>query len=122
MAQTKRKRRTKHRGNAAGGVEARGRTGRKPTDKERPGGVRDQARSSRLARLDREPTMRGSVNRAAIAALLFFFAVVVLFKEKPLPAAVLALVMVLIYIPMTYYTDRALWRRRQRQKQQQGKG
>ena len=30
MAQTKRKRRTKHRGNAAGMVEARGRTGRKP--------------------------------------------------------------------------------------------
>ena len=35
MAQTKRKRRTKHRGNAAGSVEARGRTGRKPTDQER---------------------------------------------------------------------------------------
>jgi hypothetical protein len=31
MAQTKRKRRTKHRGNAAGTIESRGRTGRKPT-------------------------------------------------------------------------------------------
>jgi hypothetical protein len=35
MAQTKRKRRTKHRGNAAGSIEVRGRTGRKPTDDER---------------------------------------------------------------------------------------
>ena len=35
--QTKRKRRTKHRGNAAGMVETRGRTGRKLTDGERGG-------------------------------------------------------------------------------------
>ena len=38
MAQTKRKRRTKHRGNAAGSIEARGRTGRKPTAEEHEGG------------------------------------------------------------------------------------
>ena len=31
MAQTKKTRRTTHRGNAAGRIEARGRTGRKPT-------------------------------------------------------------------------------------------
>ena len=35
MAQTKKKRSTKHRGNAAGGVESRGRTGRKLTAEER---------------------------------------------------------------------------------------
>ena len=34
MAQTKRKRRTKHRGNAAGTIETRGRTGRPPTAEE----------------------------------------------------------------------------------------
>ena len=34
MASTKRKRRTKHRGNAAGMVEVRGRTGRRPTESE----------------------------------------------------------------------------------------
>jgi len=37
MAQTKRKRQTKHRGNAAGVVESRGRTGRKPTKAEKEG-------------------------------------------------------------------------------------
>ena len=37
MAQTKRKRQTKHRGNAAGEVESRGRTGRKPTVAEKSG-------------------------------------------------------------------------------------
>ena len=34
MAQTKRKRRSKHRGTAAGTIEARGRTGRKPNAEE----------------------------------------------------------------------------------------
>ncbi|MGD0981704.1 MAG: hypothetical protein ABR946_09525, partial [Solirubrobacteraceae bacterium] len=35
---TKRRRSTKHRGNAAGIIEARGRTGRKPTKSEKGGG------------------------------------------------------------------------------------
>ena len=45
MAQTKRKRQTKHRGNAAGVVEARGRTGRKPTAAEKGGKAGDAARA-----------------------------------------------------------------------------
>ena len=118
MAQTRKRRSTKHRGNAAGGIESRGRTGRKPTDKERAGSVREQTRARRLDRMDRPPTVRGSINRAAIAALFFFVAVLVFFKEKPLTAALLALVLVFVYIPMTYYTDLALYRRRQRQKAQ----
>ena len=44
MAQTKRKRRTKHRGNAAGSIEARGRTGRKPTAEEQKAAGRTDAR------------------------------------------------------------------------------
>ena len=48
MAQTKRKRQTKHRGNAAGVVESRGRTGRKPTADEKSGkGIDATARRSR---------------------------------------------------------------------------
>ena len=46
MAQTKRKRQTKHRGNAAGVVEARGRTGRKPTAAEKGGKAGDAARAN----------------------------------------------------------------------------
>ena len=51
MAQTKRKRRTKHRGNAAGTIEARGRTGpqaRPPT--ERSASKAEQSRQKRLER------------------------------------------------------------------------
>ena len=51
MAQTRRKRQTKHRGNAAGVVESRGRTGRKPTAAEKSGKARARRRASK--RIDR---------------------------------------------------------------------
>ena len=57
MAQTKRKRQTKHRGNAAGVIESRGRTGRKPTKAEREG----KREVTRVPRQDRPPTWKGAV-------------------------------------------------------------
>ena len=69
MAQTKRKRQTKHRGNAAGVVEARGRTGRKPTSAERksaPG-----TKPPRPNRFDHPPTWIGAAKRAGIATMIF---------------------------------------------------
>lgn len=116
MAQTKRKRRSKHRGTAAGTIESRGRTGRKPTAGERGAGKSEKSRQQRLARLDRPPTWRSAANRALIAAGLFLVAVLVLFRQKPLPAISLSAFMVLVYLPMGYYTDLFLYRRRQRQK------
>ena len=48
MAQTKRKRRTKHRGNAAGTIETRGRTGRPASPDEKKKQARMTARDKRL--------------------------------------------------------------------------
>ena len=48
MAQTRRKRRTKHRGTPAGTIEARGRTGRPLTAEERKKQDRASARERRL--------------------------------------------------------------------------
>ena len=56
MAQTKRKRRSKHRGTAAGTIEARGRTGRKPTGDEVKRREQETARDRRMARMDRPPS------------------------------------------------------------------
>ena len=67
MAQTKRKRQTKHRGNAAGMVETRGRTGRKPNaDEKKP-----DAKQARLDKLNQPPTWRGAIIRSAIATAIF---------------------------------------------------
>ncbi len=115
MAQTSRKRRqTKHRGNAAGMVETRGRTGRKPTEGEKQKDPKAAARQARLDRLDRPPTWKGALNRAAIAALLF--AVVVSVLQGPATGIPLGAVMVLLYVPLSYYTDLVIYQRRQKKK------
>ena len=117
MAQTRRKR--KHRGTQAGTIEARGRTGRRPASSEAP--ARKRSPRERPDRFDRPPSWRSALNRAAISAAIFAVAVVVIFKRPVAAALVLGVVMVVLYLPMSYYTDRFLYNRRQRQKQA-GKG
>ena len=123
MAQTKKKRRrSKHRGTQAGTIDRPGRTGRPSTSGPRAkaatrADAKAQARQRRQERFDKEPTWRGSVNRAAFAAAIL--AIFVAIVQKNIAAAVvLGLLAMIIYVPMSYYTDRMLWRRRQRQKQQ----
>ena len=112
MAQrTKRKR--KHRGTPAGTIEARGRTGRPPS----AGEVRKSAAVRRQERMDRPPTWRGAVNRAAIAAVVFAVVAAFALGQPPAAAAVLALFAFAMYVPSGYYMDKYLYERRQRQKQ-----
>jgi hypothetical protein len=118
MAQTKRKRRSKHRGNAAGTVESRGRTGRKPTGSEKKSGggsskAGGQSSAERRAdRLSRPPTWRSAINRAMIAAVILVLLSIFAFKQKPAAAFGFALFALIVYIPMGYYLDRFLYRRR----------
>jgi hypothetical protein len=120
VAQTRR-RRTKHRGNAAGIVEARGRTGRKPTTAEKSskakGTSKATSREKRLERLNTPPTWKGAFNRALIAtALMMALFVFVLRPKNATSFLVLLPLLLLVYTPMGYYTDLFLYRRRQRQK------
>ena len=111
MAQT-RKRRRKHRGTQAGTVERAGRTGRPRTRQE----AKDIARRRRQERLDKPPTLRSAVNRAAIAAALFGVLVVAAFGRDPAQGAFLALFMFVLYIPLGYGTDKVIHRFRQRRR------
>src|SRR3954452_24173673 len=78
-AQTRRKRRTKHRGTPAGTIESRGRTGRKPRPEERKG---DRAPRAKRDRFAQPPTWKCAVSRAAIAAGIFLVAVAAIFRQK----------------------------------------
>jgi Flp pilus assembly protein TadB len=115
MAQTKRKRRSKHRGTPAGTIEARGRTGRPPSPDER----KKQARTSaRERRLNTPPTWKSSLARAALAAV-FVFAFLVLTskaKNRVAIAASFTVVALIVYIPAGYYIELFMYRRRQRRK------
>jgi Mrp family chromosome partitioning ATPase len=116
MAQTRKRRSTKHRGNAAGMVESRGRTGRRVEPSEKAAQAKKMtAQERRMQRLNTPPTWRGALNRAAIAALLFGVLMVIIGNTIP-QAATFAAVMLLLYIPMSYYTDLFIYRRQQKKK------
>ncbi len=122
MAKTGRKRTRKHRGNAAGIVERpahnlRSTSGspsgkqRRPMTKEE---TRAEARAKRQERLNRPPTWKGAAQRAGIAAALFAVLITIFFKEKVATSITLALFMLIIYIPLSYLTDRAIYNWRQK--------
>jgi hypothetical protein len=114
MAQTKRKRRSKHRGNAAGTVEARGRTGRKPTAAEQR---KSESRGAREERRFIEPSWGSAATRAGLASVMLFVLYQVgLAGEKQTIATSLALSVgaFLLYVPLGYKVDRIFWERRMR--------
>jgi hypothetical protein len=112
MAQTKRKRTRKHRGTPAGTIERAGRTGRPQTKED----AKQIARQRRQERLDRPPTWGSSVNRAAIAAAVFGVLVILAFKRSVAQGVILAGFMFMLYIPLGYFTDMAIYRYRLRKK------
>ena len=112
MAQTKRKRKSKHRGTPAGTIERAGRTGRPQTRED----AKQIARQRRTERLDRPPSWKGAVNRAAIAAAVFGVLVVLAFGRSIAGGVILAGFMFLLYIPLGFATDTMIYRFRQRRK------
>ena len=116
MAQTKRKRRTKHRGNAVGMVEVRGRTGRKPTAAEKGAGAKLDAKARREERLNQPPTWKGAAQRAGIAAVIFVLLLLLVFKQNPVTTLLFGVIMLAFYIPMSYYMDLFIFGRRMAKK------
>jgi hypothetical protein len=122
MARAARNRRTKHRGSAAGMIESRGRTGRKPSAAEKgtssSGGGGRGSGGGRKNRYDSPPTWKGSFVRAVIAAAIVYALSTILFSKHTNPVTNLALVPVVLvlYTPMIHYTDTFMYRRRLRRK------
>ena len=117
MASTKRKRRTKHRGNAAGMVETRGRTGRKPG----PAGGKTSARQARMDRFSKPPTVRSALQRSGIAAIVFVAAMILIVHQSVPASIALGGFVLLFYVPLSYYTDLFFYRRRQAKELEKGR-
>ena len=124
MAQTKRRRQTKHRGNAAGVIESRGRTGRKPTAAEKSGkaGEAARAKEKRLDRRDRPPTWSGAFWRGLVAAMVLVLISGVVLGASSGQVVVYFVLALAAYTPMSYYTDRWMYRRRLRNRARQTRG
>ena len=108
MAQTKRRRRTKHRGNAAGIIEARGRTGRAPS-----AGAKGKD-GKKIPRADRPPEWRSAFTRASIATIVLMVVALVFLHSGSI--VYFFPVVLGLYTVIGYYTDKFLYDRRQRQK------
>ncbi|MGI8631563.1 MAG: hypothetical protein ACR2NA_03310 [Solirubrobacterales bacterium] len=117
MAQQRKKRKRKHRGTQGGRVDRRGRTSRPLSRAE----ARDRHRASKAARALQPPTWRGTLSRAALAAAVFFVAIVLIGRATIPAALMLSLVMLAVYIPMSYLVDRFFYRwRLKREAKQSG--
>jgi hypothetical protein len=110
MAQSRQRRRKKHRGTQAGTVKqfSRGPSRGEP---------RGSAQQRRLDRMNRPPSWRAAINRAGLAAAVFLAVLILLLKQDPGPAVGLAAFMFLIYIPMGFFMDSFIFRMRQRRKE-----
>ena len=122
MAQTKRKRRTKHRGTAAGTVTARGRTGRKPTAQETAPARGGDTRARRQARYQKPPSWRSAFQRSALVTVFFVLFIVVFLKGTVAGTLVLIPFVLLLYAFLGYYTDLYLHRRYLKRRAEQGGG
>jgi hypothetical protein len=118
MAQTRRKRQTKHRGNAAGMVESRGRTGRKPTAEEKSGDATKAARAKqkRTDPRDRPPTWRGAFYRGLLAAGVLALLSGLILKAGAGGTVAYFAVGLIAYTPISFYSDSWIYNRRQRNK------
>jgi hypothetical protein len=123
---TRRRRSTKHRGNAAGIIEARGRTGRKPTKSEKGGGGGrgnsgrasggKGSRGPKAKRYEQPPTWKSAGFRAVCAAVVVYLVSTLLLKRPVQTNLILLPVVLFIYAPLIYYTDFWMYRRHMRKK------
>jgi hypothetical protein len=115
MAQTRRKRTRKHRGNAAGIVERPAHnSGRAATAGKPAPSTREAARLRRQERMNRPPTWKGATQRAIVAAGLFVVLITIFFKENIATSITLGLFMLVVYVPLSYITDRSIFNWRQK--------
>jgi hypothetical protein len=120
MAQTKRKRRNKHRGNAVGVVEARGRTSKPREGQPRKGG---SAAARGGARPMKQPSLQNSALKALFGAAILFILFTVTNKDQSVGGTLLVCVVAMvIYTPIMYATDKWVYQRRLRQQQGGGGG
>jgi hypothetical protein len=112
MAQTKKKRRRKHRGTQGGRVDPSRRAARPRTREEAK--ARARAGRSSSAKVDAPPTWRSSIIRGVVAGVIFTVLLMLIFKRPAGSALALGAFMLAFYIPAGYFIDTTMWRRRER--------
>jgi len=125
MAQTKKKRRRKHRGTQGGRIDTRPVRGRARSRAEAQNRARSRTKKkgNAGARTPQPATWSSALKKGAIAAVLFV-GILALMGQNPVQILVVGVMMLGVYVPMAYLLDRFVYQRHLRkeaQKQQERK-
>jgi Flp pilus assembly protein TadB len=112
VAQTRKKRRRKHRGTQGGRIDRSPARGRARSRAEARARAKSRTKK-RDPRTPNPPSWNSSLKKAGIASVLFF-ALLAVMGQPPLSSALIAILMMGFYVPMAYLLDRFLYQRHQR--------
>jgi hypothetical protein len=113
MAQTKKKRRRKHRGTQGGRIDRAPSRGRARNRAEAKARARSRTKQRRDPRTPQPPSWPSALRKGGIASVLFFVLLMV-FGQSPVASAAVAILMMGFYVPMSFLMDRFLYQRYER--------
>src|SRR6266545_484645 len=119
MAQTKKKRRRKHRGTQGGRIDTRPVRGRARSRAEAQNRARSRTKKkgNAGARTPQPATWSSALKKGAIAAVLFV-GILALMGQNPVQILVVGVMMLGVYVPMAYLLDRFVYQRQLRKEAQ----
>jgi hypothetical protein len=109
MAQTKRKRRRKHRGTQGGRIDRRPARGRARSRAEAQNRARSRTKKSG-PKVPDAPSWNSALKKGGIASVLFA-GILALMGQHPKVIPVVAILMMGVYVPMAYTMDRFFYNR-----------
>jgi hypothetical protein len=119
MAQTKRKRRRKHRGTQGGRIDTRPARGRPRSRAEAQNRARSRTKKKKNGggRVPEPPSWSTAMKKGGIAAVLFL-GILALMGQPPVSSLVIAVAMMGFYVPMAFMMDRFFHQRHLRKEAQ----
>jgi hypothetical protein len=110
MAQTKKKRRRKHRGTQGGRIDRRPARGRARSRSEAQARARSRSKTKGGPRVPGPPSWSSAFKKGGIAAVLFVVLLMV-FGQNPATSVLIGVLMLGFYVPMTFLLDRFVHQR-----------
>ena len=117
MAQTKRKRRRKHRGTQGGRIDRRPARGRARSRAEAQNRARSRAKKKDGPKVPDPPSWSGAFKKGAIASVLFV-GILALMGQNPVAILAIGVFMLPFYAGMSFVMDRFFYQRYQRKEAQ----
>ena len=117
MAQTRRRRRRKHRGTQGGRIDTRPRRGRPRNRAEAKARASSRTKKQSGPRIPQAPSWSSALTKGGVAAALFAVLLAV-FGQNPLVSVLVAALMLGFYVPMAYLMDRFFYQRHLRKEAQ----